>query len=288
MSAGAGTGERRLGPPIAGPTALGDDPRRLWNLAGTLALSDFKLRFFGSALGYFWQLLRPLMIFGVLYVVFTQIIRIGGAVELYPVALLLGVVFFTFFSEATGSAVTSLVDREALIRKVAFPRLAVPLASVLTALMNVVLNLAAVVVFLLIAGGVVRASWLQLPFLVAALALLAAGVGMLLSALYVRYRDVKPIWEVALQLLFYGSPIFYPIDAVMERSELAAKLLMLNPFAAILQQARHALIAPSHPSAADVLGGPAWVLAPAAIGLGLVVLGYTVFSRRAPSVAELL
>jgi len=288
VSAGAGTGERRLGPPIAGPTALGDDPRRLWNLAGTLALSDFKLRFFGSALGYFWQLLRPLMIFGVLYVVFTQIIRIGGAVELYPVALLLGVVFFTFFSEATGSAVTSLVDREALIRKVAFPRLAVPLASVLTALMNVVLNLAAVVVFLLIAGGVVRASWLQLPFLVAALALLAAGVGMLLSALYVRYRDVKPIWEVALQLLFYGSPIFYPIDAVMERSELAAKLLMLNPFAAILQQARHALIAPSHPSAADVLGGPAWVLAPAAIGLGLVVLGYTVFSRRAPSVAELL
>jgi len=249
-------------------------------------VSDFKLRFFGSALGYLWQLVRPLMLFGVLYVVFTQVIRIGGDVELYPVALLLGVVCFTFFAEATGSAVGSLVEREALIRKVEFPRLAVPLASVLTAVFNVVLNLVAVLVFLLIAGGQVRLSWLEVPLLVLALALLAAGVGTLLAALFVRYRDVKPIWEVALQVLFYGSPIFYPIDAVAERSELAAQLMMLNPFAALLQQARHALIAPSHPSAAEAIGGTAYLLAPIAIGVLLIALGYRVFSRRAPHIAE--
>jgi ABC-2 type transport system permease protein len=275
-----------LGPPIKGPSALGSDPRRLWHLARTMAVSDFKLRFFGSALGYLWQLVRPLLLFGVLYVVFTEVVRIGGDVELYPVALLLGVVLYTCFSEATGGALSSLVDRESLIRKVEFPRLAVPLAAVLTALMNLALNLIAVVVFLLAAGGSIRWTWLELPFLVLALALLTTGLGMLLSALFVRYRDVKPIWEVALQLLFYGSPIFYPIDVVVERSELAARLMLLNPFAAIVQQARHALIAPSHPSAAAAAGGVGWLLLTVAIGVGVIALGYYVFNRRAPTIAE--
>jgi ABC-2 type transport system permease protein len=279
---------RTLPPPIKGPSALGDDPRRLWHLTHTLAVSEFKLRFFGSVLGYLWQLVRPLLVFGVLYVVFTQVVRIGGDVELYPVALLLGVVLYTFLAEATGTAVTSLVDRESLIRKVDFPRLAVPASTVLTALLNVALNLLVVLVFVVAAGGSVRLSWLELPLLVLALAAFATGVGLLLSALYVKYRDVKPIWEVGLQVLFYASPVFYPIDVVQERSETAAKLLMLNPFAAILQQARHAVIAPSHPSAAEAIGGYANLLAPIAIGLGVIVLGYVVFARRAPRVAEQL
>jgi ABC-2 type transport system permease protein len=278
----------RLGPPIQGPTAIGSDPRRLWHLAQTLAMSEFKLRFFGSVLGYLWQLVRPLLLFGVLYVVFTQVIRIGGDVELYPVALLLGIVLYTFFSEATGGAVTSLVDRESLIRKVEFPRLAVPLSTILTALFNVALNMVVVLVFLLVAGGDVRLSWLELPLLILALALFAGGVGMLLSALYVSYRDMKPIWDVLLQVMFYASPVFYPIEVVAERSELAAKLMMLNPFAAILQQARHALIAPSHPSTAEVMGGAVYLLGPLAITVAVIALGYRVFSRRAPHIAEQL
>jgi ABC-2 type transport system permease protein len=275
-----------LGTPIKGPSALGSDPRRLWHLARTMAVSDFKLRFFGSALGYLWQLVRPLLLFGVLYVVFTQVIRLGGDVELYPVALLLGVVLYTFFAEATGGALGSLVERESLIRKVEFPRHAVPLAAVLTALMNVGLNLIAVLVFLLAAGGSVRLSWLELPLLVLALAVFTAGLGMLLSALFVRYRDVKPIWDVALQIVFYGSPIFYPIDVVEERSELAAQLMMLNPFAAIIQQARHAFIAPSHPSAYEVAGP--WLIGTFVIFVGVVTLGYRVVAKRAPTIAEQL
>jgi ABC-2 type transport system permease protein len=195
-------------------------------------------------------------------------------------------VLYTFLSEATSLGVTSLVDRESLIRKVAFPRLAVPLSPVLTALFNAGLNLLVVIVFLLLAGGSVRLSWLELPFLVAGLAAFAAGLGLLLSALYVRYRDVRPIWEVCLQILFYASPVFYPIDVVQEQSELAAKVMLLNPFAAILQQARHALIAPSHPSVADAMGGYVYVLGPIAIWLLVIALGYRVFSRRAPRVAE--
>jgi ABC-2 type transport system permease protein len=275
-----------LGPPIKGPSALGSDPRRLWHLAQTMAVSDFKLRFFGSALGYLWQLVRPLMLFGVLYVVFTEIVRLGGDVEFYPVALLMGVVLFTFFSEATGGSLSSLVDREALIRKVDFPRLAVPLSAVLTALMNVGLNLIAVVVFLLASGGSIRLTWLEVPFLILALALFTFGLGMLFSALYVRYRDIKPIWEVCLQILFYASPIFYPIDVVAERSEIAAKLMLLNPFAAIVQQMRHALIAPSHPTA-TAIAGP-WIFGTIAIFVIVLALGYRVFSRRAPHIAEQL
>jgi ABC-2 type transport system permease protein len=275
-----------LGPPIKGPTALGSDPRRLWNLARSMAVSEFKLRYFGSSLGYLWSLMRPLMLFGILYAVFTQIIRIGSGVELYPVALLLGVVLFGFLSEGTGGALTSLVDREALIRKVEFPRLAVPLSTVLTALMNVALNLISVVVFLLAAGGSIRLTWLEVPFLIAALALFTTGLGMLLSALFVRYRDIKPIWEVVLQILFYGTPIFYPIDIVVDRSEILAKVMMLSPFAAIVQQSRHALIAPSHPSATAVAGW--WILGTVAIFVFVIVLGYRVFSKRAPNIAEQL
>jgi ABC-2 type transport system permease protein len=193
---------------------------------------------------------------------------------------------FTFFSEATGTALSSLVDREALIRKVDFPRLAVPLSAVLTALMNVALNLVAVLVFLIAAGGSVRWSWLEMPFLLLALAAFTTGLGMLLSTLFVRYRDIKPIWEVVLQILFYGTPIFYPIDIVVNRSELLAKIIMLNPFAAIIQQSRHALIAPSHPSATAV--GGVWILGTFAIGIGVIVLGYRVFSKRAPNIAEQL
>ena len=271
---------------VKGPSAFGSDRKRFWHLTFTLAITDFKLRFFGSVLGYLWQLIRPLMLFGVLYTVFTQIVRLGSGVELYPVALLLGIVMFTFFSEATGGALSSLVDREALIRKVDFPRLAVPLSAVLTALMNVALNLIAVLVFLVLAGGSIRLTWLEVPFLIAALAVFTAGLGMLLSALFVRYRDIKPIWEVALQILFYGTPIFYPIDIVVDRSELLAKAMMLSPFAAIVQQARHALIAPSHPSATAVAGW--WILGTVAIFVGVIVLGYRVFTKRAPNIAEQL
>ena len=269
---------------IRGPAAVGVSPRRFMTLAGTLAVTDFKLRFFGSALGYLWQLMRPLLLFGVLYVVFTQVVKIGGDAPLYPVAMLTGIVFFLFFSESTGGGVTSLVDRETLVRKVHFPRLVVPASVVLQAVFNLGLNLIAVLVFLLASGGRPRLSWLQLPLLLVALAMFAVGLAMLLSALYVRYRDIKPIWEVVLQILFYASPIFYTVDVIP--SQTARELLMLNPFAAILQQARHAFIDPGHPTAAAAAGGAERLLIPTAIVLLLLYFGFRYFRRHAPAIAE--
>jgi ABC-2 type transport system permease protein len=289
-----------LGRPIKGPSALGSDPRRLWHLTWALAKTEFKLTFFGSALGYLWQLMRPLLLFGVIYMVFT-VAHIGTKGPFYPAALLLGIVLFTFFSESSGGAVACLVNRENLVRKIEFPRLAVPLATVLTALFNVVLNLVPVLVFLLAAGGSVRLSWLELPLLVAMLAAFTAGLGMILSVGYVRYRDVKPIWDVVLQMTFYASGIFFAIAAVAGVKESGipdttvfgvrvniGHVLMCNPFAALLEQARHAFIDPRYPSAAAALGGGALILVPIGIALATIVFGYLFFDREAPRVAEQL
>jgi ABC-2 type transport system permease protein len=266
-----------------GPSAVGEDMRRFWSLTFTLAATDFKLRFFGSALGYLWSLVRPLLLFGVLYVVFTKIIRFGGGVEHYPVYLLSSLVLFTFFSETTNRGVTSLVDRENLLRKIRFPRLVIPLSVSLHALFNLTLNLIVVFVFVFASGIDLRLEWLELPVLVVFLVLFATGVTMLLSALYVRFRDVEPIWEVALQLLFYGSPVLYVITAVPES---VRDLSAMNPIAVVLTQMRHAVIDANAPTAASAVGGWEWLAVPLAIVAAVFSIGLWVFARETPRIAE--
>jgi ABC-2 type transport system permease protein len=284
MSATDASAARPPGRPVRGPSAVGGDWRRLLQLTRLLAVTDFRLRFFGSVLGYLWQVMHPLLLFGVLYLVFTEVVRIGGDVPFYGVSLLAGIVLFVFLSESTSQSVQSLVEREPIVRKIQFPRLAVPLSVVLTALLRLGLNLVVVVVFLLAAGGEIRLSWLEAPLLIALLALLAVGAASLLSALYVHFRDVKPIWDVVLQVLFYGSPIFWTIDVIT--NDTVRELLMLNPFAAILQQFRHAVIDPAHPSAFDALGGGALILVPLLLIALLAAGGFRYFDRKAPRIAE--
>jgi ABC-2 type transport system permease protein len=266
-----------------GPMAVGDDLRRLVNLTVTLAATDFKLRFFGSALGYLWTLMRPLMLFGVLYFVFTQVVKFGQGVEHYPVYLLTSIVLFTFFGETTSRGVTSLVERENLLRKIRFPRLVIPLSVVLHALFNLGLNLVAVFVFVIASGVEPRIEWLELPVLIGVLVMLSTGAAMLLSALFVRYRDMQPIWEVFLQVLFYASPVIYVAAALPDSIEREA---MANPLAAVLTQMRHALIDPEAPTAAAAIGGGARLLIPLAVVVAVFSLGAWVFAREAPRIAE--
>ncbi len=220
------------------PSALGSDTRRFVELALTIARTDFKLRYFGSVLGYFWQLMRPLLFFGVIYVFFTQILHVGKGVPHYGVYLLTGIVLWTFFGEATGNAVSSLVGRESLLRKVRFPRLVIPLAVTMTSVFNLAMNSIAVIVFALINGVMPTLSWLWMIPIALGFIVIALGVGMLLSALYVRFRDVQPIWEVTLQMLFYASPIMYPAFDYKGLEHLA----MLNPFAVLLEQMGHSFV----------------------------------------------
>jgi ABC-2 type transport system permease protein len=280
-----------LAPPAAyevtGPSAFAGDFRRFVSLTRILALTEWKLRFFDSALGYLWTLMRPAAFFGVIYVVFSLIVDVGENVAHYPALLLTGMVLFFFFQEATSGAVTAVVDNENLVRKIQFPRMAIPMSVVLTAGFALCLNLLVLLGLVLLNRVTPALSWFQLPVILLALIVFTVGVAAILSAVYVRARDIKPIWEVGTQALFYLTPILYPIQLVLERSnETVARLLLFNPLASIIQQARHAIIGSSQPSAADAIGGAAWLLIPATIVVVTFVVGIWLFSYMAPRIAE--
>jgi ABC-2 type transport system permease protein len=267
---------------VQGPSALGSDPRRFLALTRTLTLTDFKLKFYGSALGYLWQLVRPLMLFGILLFVFTNFIKFGK-VPHYEVLLLLGIVLYSFVAEGVSNAVDSVVAREPLVRKVQFPRLVIPATVVATAFLNLLLNLIAVFIFAAIRDVHPQWQWFELPLILLLMVMLTSGAAMLVSCLFVRYRDVKPITDVLLQALFYGTPIFYPVERI--EPTLRHLLVMLNPFAAIIQAAKHAFV-PQSMTAAEAAGGTLNLLVPLAIIIGLFALGFYVFNKEAPRIAE--
>jgi ABC-2 type transport system permease protein len=280
----------QLGKPIQGPRALTHDSRRFWHLTFNIARIHWKLRFFGSALGYLWQLVRPLLMFTVLWVFFTKIGHIGstpGTGGHYGAQLLGSIVLFTFFAEATSASVRSVVDNEALVRKIQFPRMVIPLSMVQLALFTLGLNLVVVFIFAFGSGVHPMLSWLELPLILGVLVLFTTGMAMLLSALYVYFRDVAPIWDVVSQVLFYISPVIIPLVTVEAHLHGALlHLYMLNPLATIFEQFRHAVITHGAPAPATVLGSYLALLEPLAVVVGIFVLGFIVFNRTAPHVAE--
>ncbi|MEJ7893758.1 MAG: ABC transporter permease [Solirubrobacteraceae bacterium] len=268
---------------IKGPTALTGDTGRAINLTWALAYLEFRLKFFGSVLGYLWQLGRPLLMFAVMYVVFVKVLKQGAGVAYYASTLLMGIMVYQFFGECTGGAVSSVLDRENLVRKIHFPRIVIPLSVVVASSLTLAVNAVAVGFFMVIQGVPVRVSWLGVLPALALLLVTVLGLSMLLSALFVRYRDVRPIWDVTLQAAFYATPILYPIELVPESFR---AVLMASPLATVIQQIRHSVFDPSAPTPAEALGS-AWLLAvPIGIGVGLLVLGFWVFNRTAPVVAE--
>jgi ABC-2 type transport system permease protein len=273
------------GQAVGAAQAVNSGLRRFLLITFTLAKSEFKIRYFGSVLGYLWSLMRPLMLFGVLYVVFTHVVRFGGDIEHYPLKLLLAIVLWSYFAEVTGQAVSSLVQRESLLRKMPFPPAVIPLSVALTGAFNLGLNLVVVLVFVLVTGIAPAVAWMELLPLVGLLLVLAAAVSMLLAVLYVPFRDVAPIWEVMTQLLFWGSPIIYVIETAPAS---VREWMMLNPLAAMIEQARHAVIDPSAPSAAEAIGGDARLLIPLGITVALFVIAVSVYRRAAPTLAERL
>jgi ABC-2 type transport system permease protein len=283
---------------VRGPSALGGGARRFFDLLWLVSVTEFKRTYFGTVLGYLWSLIRPLMLFGVLLFVFTKVFKIGSEqVEHYPVMLLLGIVLFTFFQESTTNAVTSVVNQEAVVRKTQFPRLVIPLATVLTGAFNFCLNLIVVLVFTLAFGVEPTWTWLLFPFAAAALFVFTAAVSMALSVLYVRFRDVAIIWTVFAQVLFYATPILYPVTAF--ENPKYEHLLMLNPLAVIFEQVRVWVLGESRtptgvggepqpyaPSAAEAAGGALHLLPAVAIYVGVCIFAVWIFRREAPRIAE--
>jgi ABC-2 type transport system permease protein len=283
---------------VRGPSAIGGGARRFLDLLWLISVTEFKRTYFGTVLGYLWSLIRPLMLFGVLLFVFTKVFKVGAKeVEHYPVMLLLGIVLFTFFQESSTNAVTSVVNQEAVVRKTQFPRLVIPLATVLTGAFNFCLNLVIVFAFIFAFGVEPTWTWLLFPFAVAALFVFTAAMSMALSVLYVRFRDVAIIWIVFAQVLFYATPILYPITAF--HNERYEHLLMINPLAVIFEQVRVWILAEPHqappingvpqphaPTAIEAAGGALHLLPAVAIYIAVCIFGVWIFRREAPRIAE--
>ena len=249
-----------------------------------LVITDFKLRYQGSFLGYVWSLLKPLALFVILYVVFTKFLKIGADIPHYPVYLLLGLVFWNFFAEATGSSVGSIVGKGDLMRKINFPKYVIVLASTFSAVINLLLNFIVIAIFMVLTK--VELSWhiLLLPFIVIQLFVFSLAIGFILSAAFVRLRDISHIWEVIMQGLFYATPILYPISMLPNK---AAKLAMLNPLAQIIQDARFVLVSTKTPTIDTIFTGRPWIrLVPYLIVLITTIIAITFFRSRSKYFAE--
>jgi ABC-2 type transport system permease protein len=264
---------------VRGPGALGGGWRRSLELLYLIGVTEFKRTYFGTVLGYVWSLCRPLLLFAVLLAVFTHVVRLGSQVHDYPVLLLLNIVLFGFFQEATSTATGSVVSQEAIVRKTQFPRLVIPLAVVLTSLFNLALNLVVTFGFILAFGVTPMWTWLLFPLLLLVLLVLTVAVSMILSSLYPRFRDVAIIWAVLATALFYATPVLYPLEKVRG---LVGELIALNPLTPIFELARRWVIDPRAP----VDGGALRIVVPIALYLAICASAVWIFNREAPRVAE--
>lgn len=248
-----------------------------------LVITDFKLRYQGSLLGYLWSLLKPLAQFGILYVVFSVFLRVGKDIDNFPIYLLLGIVLWGFFLEVTANCMMSIVVRGELIRKINFPRYVIVLSCSLSGLTNLFFNMIVVLIFALVTGVDFGIQLLLVIPLLAELFIFTLAVGFILSMLYITFRDTNFIWEVIVQGAFYATPILYPISLVPEK---IAKVIMLNPMAQIIQDMRYALVSTSTQTIGDLYGHRLIWLIPVSLSVILISVSGILFRHRSKYFAE--
>jgi ABC-2 type transport system permease protein len=249
---------------------------------------DFKAKYTDAALGYVWSIVKPLAYFGVLWLVFAHLLRTENQTEDFTLFLLVGILLFLFFVDAVSAMLPSIVEGGATLRRLAFPPIMVPLSASVAIAITFGLNASVFAVFAAVQGVEPRLEWLLVAPLLAELYVFTLGLGLLLSALFVRFRDISQVWELAAQLLFFASAIFYPIGIL---PGWAQKVAFLNPFVQIMQDIRHALLGASGPNdltAADVLAGAGGRLIPLAIVAFVFVAALAFFRREGRYFAERL
>ena len=269
---------------IYGPAATGGGSRRFFDLLWLSSKTEFKLSYHGTALGLLWSFVRPLMLFAILLVVFTQVFRLGSDVKNYAPMLLLNILLFQFFSESTEQAMGSVVRNESVVRKMQFPRLVIPLSVVITNIFQLAFSMVVVFIFMIAYGVEPIWTWLLFPVALAALITLATAVAMLLSVAFVKIRDIGIIWVVGLSAIFYACPVLYPVDYAPEKFR---DIIALNPLTPIFTQVREWVLDPNAPGAVEsVHGQPLLLVIPIALGVLICAAAPLVFSRMAPRIAE--
>ena len=248
--------------------------------------TDFKLRYQGSILGMAWSVMKPLMLFVVMYTVFVRFLRFGAGVPHFPVALLLAIVLWQFFAESASQGMQAVVARASLLRKISFPKSIIVISATVSALINLGISLVVVLVLALI--NHVAFQWhavLFIPVLIQ-LYVLSLGLAFFLASLYVKWRDIGHIWDVVAQALFYATPIIYPLSLVAATSETGAKLLLLNPMAQMIQDARYLLIYDGTDTIWTYIDNPVVHFVPIVLTLLLAVLASVLFNKKSGEFAE--
>jgi ABC-2 type transport system permease protein len=260
--------------------------RRNRILLAELIRTDFKLRYQGSALGYVWSILNPLLLFAILYVVFVFFLGVGKGIPHYAVYLLLGIIFWRFFTEATNNGLNAIVARGALIRKIHFPHYIIVISGTISSLINLGINMLVVLLFIILNG--VQLTWLSLMVipLILELYAFALALAFFLSAVNVKYRDIGYLWEVFLQAAFYATPIIYPISLVVDKSALAAKLIILSPVAQVIQDARYVLVTRTSVTPISLLGHKFVDLIPIGLIVVTIVVAAFYFKKKSARFAE--
>ena len=253
-------------------------------LLSELVRTDFKLRYQGSFLGYAWSLLRPLMLFVILYVVFVKVLKSGGDIPHFPIYLLLGIVTWNFFLEMTVQSLGSIVGRGDLIRKIRIPRWIIIFSSSISALINLGLNMVVVAIFMLVNHVDIYKTIVLLPFVLLEVYIFALGISLFLSAAFVKFRDVSYIWEVVLQAGFYLTPILYSLTII--HNVTYQKLLLLNPMAQAIQDARWATVTHEAINIHSVFNGGWYSFIPFVVVIATLLGGLFYFKSQANSFAE--
>ena len=271
---------------IRGPAAFGGETKRFLQLLVQISKTELKTRYQGAAFGMAWSVAEPLLIFGVMYAVFSSVARFGGAVPHYPAMLLMNIMLYRgLFASSTSRATTSVVARENIVRKTQFPRIIIPLSVVSTTGVLFIADIIVLLGFFWLNSVPPMATWLLFPIIVLAFLVLTVGTSLLLSSLYVRFRDTAPIWSVISLIFFYGSPVIFPVGFLS--GTLRTAMFVMNPFVPMLEQARIWMTDPNAPPITQVAPGPLdGLLIPGLVYVGVCVFGAWYFIHRAPRVAE--
>ena len=273
------------------------DKRGLFNkqnrvLLYELVKTDFKLRYQGSFIGVLWSVLKPLLLFAVMYTVFVHFLKFTDGTPQYPIVLLLGITLWAFFSEATSVGMQSIVGRGDILRKINFPKYIIILSAMTSSLISLGINLVVVIMFAFVTGIKFTALAFLAPVGIIQLFVLAFGCSLILATLYVKFRDISHIWEVFAQILFYATPIFYPLTMVAGRELFnipVAQIIMLNPLAQTIQDVRHNLISPTTvPTAWGVQTSIIALVIPIAVTVAILMFGIWYFSKNSKKFAEIM
>jgi ABC-2 type transport system permease protein len=267
---------------LRGPELVGGR-RRFVSLWWRLTKTDWSVRYQGSVLGVVWAFLGPLLFALVLYAAFSRFLRFGGDIPNYQEMLIVNIMIFGIFTEGTSRALSSFINRGAVIRQLELPRLAIPLAAIGTTTLTVGMALVAALGLILVLGVGPLVTWLLIPALIAGFLVVVVPLGLILAVLNARLRDVSQVWTAISRAMFYASPVLFPIELYPDSWK---AILYWNPLAPLLATTRQWVVDPDAPSYGEALGGNLYWLGPIAVTLVIIVASFFIFRRRAPQVAE--